>query len=53
MDEGDSRNVASLFEEAHFGGAMVRSPLLGTMEDTLRKVTDKGISLHRTPITPE
>jgi hypothetical protein len=28
-----------------------RAPLLGTLEDMLRKVLDTGISLHRGPFT--
>ena len=31
MDKGDSRNGASLSEEAHCGGSQGRAPLLGTL----------------------
>jgi hypothetical protein len=47
LDEGDSRNGAFLSEVAQCGGSPVRTPLLGTLEDTLRKAPDTGISLHR------
>jgi hypothetical protein len=50
MDEGGSRNVAFLSEEAQCGGTLGRAPLLGTLEDMLRKVLDMGISLHRGPV---
>jgi len=49
MDEGGSGNGASLSEELRCGGS--RDPLLGTLEDKLRKAPDKGISLHRGPFT--
>jgi hypothetical protein len=49
MDEGDSRNGALLSEEAQCGGPLGRTPLLGTVEDMLRKALDTGISLHRGP----
>jgi len=51
MDEGGSRNVAFLSEEAQYGGPLGRAPLLGTLEDVLRKAPDTGISLHRGPFT--
>jgi hypothetical protein len=47
VDEGGSRNGAFLFEEAQCGGSLGRAPLLGTLEDMLRKTPDTGISLHR------
>jgi len=50
MDEGGSRNGAFLSEEAQCGGPLGRAPLLGTLEDMLRKALDMGISLHRGPI---
>jgi hypothetical protein len=53
MDEGGSRNGASLSEEGHCGEPLRRVPLVGTLEDKLRKTPDKGISLHRGPITSE
>jgi hypothetical protein len=53
MDEGGSRNGAFLSEEAQRGGPVGRAPLLGTLEDMLRKASDTDISLHRGPFTPE
>jgi hypothetical protein len=53
MDEGDSRNEAFLSEEAQCRGPLVRAPLLGTLEDTLRKAVDTGISFHRGPFMSE
>ena len=51
MDEGGSRNGASLSEEAQCGGPLERAPLLRTLENMLRKALDMGIiSLHRGPI---
>jgi hypothetical protein len=47
MDETGSRNGAFHSEEAHCGGPLTRAPLLGILEDTLRKARDTGISLHR------
>jgi len=47
MDEGGYRNGAFLSEEAHCGGPLGKAPLLGTLEDMLRKATDTGISLHK------
>ena len=41
MDEG-SRNGALLSVEARFGGPLGRAPLLGTLEDVLRKAPDTG-----------
>ena len=46
MDKGGSRNGAYLCEEAHCGASLGRAPLLGTLEDTLRKAPETGISLH-------
>jgi hypothetical protein len=37
----------SLPEEAQCGGPLGSTPLLGTLEDMLRKAPDMGISLHR------
>jgi len=45
MDEGGSRNGAFISEEAQCGGPLGRAPLLGTLENMLRKATDMGISL--------
>jgi hypothetical protein len=53
MDEGGSRDGAFLSEEAQCGGLLGRAPLLGTLEDIVRKVPDTGISLHRGPFIPE
>jgi hypothetical protein len=53
MDEGGSRNGAFLSEEARCGGPLGRAPLLGTLEDTLRKALDTGISLHWGPFISE
>jgi len=50
MDEEGSRNGAFLSEEAQCGGPLGRAPLLGTLEDMLRKALDTGISLHRGPV---
>jgi len=49
MDEGGSRNGAFLSEEAQCGGLLGRAPLLGTLQEMLRKALDKGISLNRGP----
>jgi len=51
MDEGGSRNGAFRSEETHCGGLLMRAPLLGTLEDMLRKAPDTGFSLHRGPFT--
>jgi len=37
MDEGGSRNGASLSEEAQCGRPLGRAPSLGTLEDMLKK----------------
>jgi hypothetical protein len=47
MDEGDSRNGVLLYEEAQCRGPLGRVPLLGALEDMLRKILDTGISLQR------
>jgi len=52
MGEGGCRNGAFLSEEAQCGGPLGRAPLLGTLEDMLRKVLETGISLHRDPLCP-
>ena len=52
VDEGGSRNGALLSEEAQCGGPLGRASLLGTLEDTLRKALDTGISLHKGPLCP-
>ena len=49
MDEGGTRKRAFLTEEAQCGWPLGRAPLLGTLEDMLRKVLDTGICLHRSP----
>jgi hypothetical protein len=41
-----SRNRAFLSEESYCVGPVGRAPLLGTLEDMLRKALDMGISLH-------
>ena len=51
MDEGGSRNGAFLSEEAQCGGPLGRAPLLGTLEDMLRKPLNTGIPLCRGPFT--
>jgi hypothetical protein len=53
MDEGGSRNGESLSKEAQCGGFLGRAPLLGTLEDMLKKAPDTGISLHKGPLTSE
>jgi hypothetical protein len=53
MDEGGSRNGAFLSEEAQCRGPLGRAPVLGTLEDMLRKAPDMGISLHRGPFMSE
>ena len=53
MDGGGSRNGAFLSEEAQCGGPMGKAPLLGTLEDMLRKASDMGISLQRGPFMSE
>jgi len=50
MDKGGSRNGAFISEQAQCGGSLVRAPLLGTLEDMLRKGPDTGISLHAGPV---
>ena len=45
MDEGGSRNGAFLSEEAQYGGPLGRAPLMGILEDMLRKALDRGISV--------
>ena len=42
-----------LSEQAQCGGPLGRAPLLGTLEDMLRKAPDMGISLHMGPIMYE
>jgi len=53
MDEEGSRNRAFLSEEAHCRGPLGRAPLLGTLEDMLRKAPDMGISLLGGPFMSE
>jgi len=50
MDKGGSRNRTFLPEEAQCRGPLGRAPLLGTLEDMLRKALDMGISLHKGPV---
>jgi hypothetical protein len=52
-DEGNSRNGAPLSEKAHCGGHLKRAPLLGSLEDKLRRAPDKSSSLHRGFFTSE
>jgi hypothetical protein len=49
VDVGDYRNGVSVSEEAESGGPLGMVPLLGNLEDMLRKAQDTGISLHRAP----
>jgi len=53
MDEGGSRDAASLFEEAQWTGSRRGVPFLGTLEDMLRKAPDTGISLNKGPFMAE
>jgi hypothetical protein len=53
MDEGGSRSGAAISEEAQCGGPRGRAPLLGTLEDMLRKAPDTGISLQRSHFSSE
>ena len=54
MDEGGSRDGAALSEESQWRGPRGGgAPLLGTLEDMLRKAPDMDISLHRDPFTTE
>jgi hypothetical protein len=53
MDEGGSRNTAFLSEEAQCRGPLGRAPLLGILEDMLRKALDTGISFHGDPFMSE
>jgi hypothetical protein len=50
MDEEGSRNPAFLSEGAVCRGPLGRAPLLGTLEDMLRKALDMGICLRRGPV---
>ena len=50
MDEGGSRNGTFFLEEAEGGGPLGRAPVLGTLEDMLRKALDTVISLHTGPV---
>jgi len=50
MAEGGSRNGAFLSEEAQCRRPLGSAPLLGTLEDMLRKALDMGIFLHRGPL---
>ena len=49
MDEGGSRNGAFLSEEAQCGGPLGRAPLLGTLEDIVKKGSGYG---HLSPQGP-
>ena len=53
MDEVGARSGALLSEEAQGRGSLRWTPLLGTLEDMLRKAPDMDISLHRVPFTSE
>jgi len=44
--KGTSGNKASLSEEGQCRGPPGRAPLLGTLEDVLRKAPDTVVSLH-------
>jgi len=45
MDDVVSKNGTFLSEEAQCGGPLERAPLMGTLEDILRKTLDTGIFL--------
>jgi len=47
--EGSCRNGAFLSEEGHCRGPVGRVPLLGTLENMLRKALDMGIAVYRGP----
>ena len=49
MDEGGSRNEASLSEDAQWRGPRGGAPLMGTLEDMLSKALEMGICFHRGP----
>jgi hypothetical protein len=51
--KGGSRKGVPLSEEAQCGGPLDRAPLLGTLQDMLRKAPDTGLSLRRGPYTSE
>jgi hypothetical protein len=51
MDERGCTGGASLSEEAQCGGPLGRAPLVGTLEDMLRKAPDTGMSLYRGPFS--
>jgi len=53
MDDGGSRNGASLSEQTQCRGILGRAPLLGTLDDMLRKALNTGIFLHRGPSMSE
>jgi len=53
MDEDGSRIGAAVSEEAQCAGPRARAPFLVTLEDMLRKVLDRGISLHTGPFSSE
>jgi len=44
---------AILSEESQCGGPLGTAPLLGTLEDVLRKAPDTGIFFHRGPFMSE
>jgi hypothetical protein len=45
MDEGSSRDWASLSEEVHCGGPRGRAPLLGTPKDILKGYFKRDIKM--------
>ena len=53
MDEVGASSGAFLSEGAQCGMSLRWSPLLGNLEDMLRKAPDTDISLHRGPFTSE
>jgi len=53
MNEGGSRDRASLSEEALWRGPHEGAPSLGTMEDMLRKAPDTVVCLQRGPFSTE
>jgi len=53
MDEVGARSVAFVSEDAQFAGSLRWAPLLGILEDILRKAQDTDIYLRRGPFTSE
>jgi len=57
MEKSDNSNVRRVLchsiENGYYRGPLGRAPLLGTLEDMLRKALDRGISLHGDPFMSE